>query len=213
MITHGHVHVSRVHLIPQFWLLWTVLCLNVSAGIGIIGMASPMLQEIFGGRLLGTKGTLASLTAEQKLKVASIGAGFAGLLILFNIGGRIFWASLSDKIGRKLTYHITARPRWPHHPVFFALGVLLCIASALAGDARNVFLFVGLFCVIMSRYGGGFTTIPAYIADMFGTQFVGAFHGRLLTAWSTAGILGPVLVNDIREYQLGRNVPPMPRTA
>jgi MFS family permease len=196
MITRGHVHVKVAHRAPQFWLLWAVLCLNVSAGIGIIGMASPMLQEVFGGKLIGVAAPLSALTVEQKAKVASIGAGFAGLLSLFNIGGRIFWASLSDKLGRKPTYHI-----------FFALGLVLYIAAAVAGGTKNIFLFVTLFCVILSMYGGGFATIPAYLADMFGTQFVGAIHGRLLTAWSTAGILGPVLVNYIREFQLGRGVP------
>ena len=196
MITRGHVHINIAHHAPQFWLLWAVLCLNVSAGIGIIGMASPMLQEVFGGRLIGVAGSLSALTPAQKAKVASIGAGFAGLLSLFNIGGRIFWASLSDHLGRKRTYF-----------VFFVAGTLLYIGAAVAGSLKNVTLFVALFCVILTMYGGGFATIPAYLADLFGTQFVGAIHGRLLTAWSTAGILGPVLVNYLREYQIGRGVP------
>ena len=196
MITTGHVHVDNAHRTPQFWLLWAVLCLNVSAGIGVIGMASPMLQEVFGGRLIGLREPLSALTMEQAARVATIGAGFTGLLSLFNIGGRIFWASLSDHLGRKRTYHI-----------FFALGLVLYVAAALAGAAKSTTLFVGLFCVILTMYGGGFATIPAYLADLFGTQFVGAIHGRLLTAWSTAGILGPVLVNYIREFQLQRGVP------
>ncbi len=196
MITHGHVHIDAVHKIPQFWLLWAVLCLNVSAGIGIIGMASPMLQEVFGGRLIGLDGPLASLSTADKLRTASIGAGFAGLLSLFNIAGRFFWASMSDYIGRKRTYVI-----------FFALGAVLYAAAPFAGGIKNIALFVGIFCVILTMYGGGFATIPAYLADLFGTQFVGAIHGRLLTAWSTAGVLGPVLVNYIREFQLKRGVP------
>ena len=196
MITHGHVHIDAVHKIPQFWLLWAVLCLNVSAGIGIIGMASPMLQEVFGGKLIGLTGPLASLSVADKIRTASIGAGFAGLLSLFNIAGRFFWASMSDYVGRKRTYVI-----------FFALGAVLYAAAPFAGDVKNVALFVGLFCVILTMYGGGFATIPAYLADLFGTQFVGAIHGRLLTAWSTAGILGPVLVNYIREFQLKRGIP------
>ena len=196
MITHGHIHIDAVHKIPQFWLLWAVLCLNVSAGIGIIGMASPMLQEVFGGRLIGLDGPLASLSTADKLRTASIGAGFAGLLSLFNIAGRFFWASMSDFIGRKRTYVI-----------FFALGAVLYAAAPFAGGIKNIALFVGLFCVILTMYGGGFATIPAYLADLFGTQFVGAIHGRLLTAWSTAGVLGPVLVNYIREFQLKRGVP------
>lgn len=197
MITHGHVHVNGVHRIPQFWLLWAVLCLNVSAGIGIIGMASPMLQEIFGGRLIGLAGSLDALPGPDKLRAASIGAGFAGLLSLFNIVGRIFWASLSDHIGRKRTYAL-----------FFGLGLALYAAAPFAGRLGSPALFVALFCLILTMYGGGFATIPAYLADLFGTQFVGAIHGRLLTAWSTAGILGPVLVNYLRESQISRGVAP-----
>lgn len=196
MITHGHVNVNKVHRIPQFWLLWLVLCLNVSAGIGIIGMASPMLQEIFGGKLIGLSLSLADLDADGKARLASIGAGFAALLSLFNILGRIFWASLSDHIGRKWTYHI-----------FFAGGIALYLAAAFLGNT-SVLFFVIVFSIILTMYGGGFATIPAYLADLFGTQYVGAIHGRLLTAWSTAGVLGPVLVNYLREYQLGRGVPP-----
>ncbi len=197
MITHGHVHVNEVHKTPQFWLLWAVLCLNVSAGIGVIGMASPMLQEVFGGRLIGLSGPLSALSEADKLRVASIGAGFAGLLSLFNIAGRIFWASLSDYIGRKRTYTI-----------FFGLGLALYAAAPFAGRISSPALFVALFCLILTMYGGGFATIPAYLADLFGTQFVGAIHGRLLTAWSTAGVLGPVLVNYIREFQIARGVAP-----
>ena len=196
MITAGNVHVSRAWRTPQFWFLWTLLCMNVSAGIGVIGIASPMIQEIFGGRLIGVSGTLQELTAEQKVQLASIGAGFAALLSLFNIAGRIGWASFSDYIGRKRTYVI-----------FFALGFLLYSMAPFAGRTGSVTLFVVIFCIILTMYGGGFATIPAYLADIFGTQYVGAIHGRLLTAWSTAGVLGPVLVNYIREYQIERGVP------
>ena len=116
--------------------------------------------------------------------VAAIAAGFAGLLSLFNIGGRFFWASLSDHIGRKTTYF-----------VFFLLGIAMYALAPWAAHAGSKVLFVAFFCVILSMYGGGFATVPAYLADMFGTQFVGAIHGRLLTAWSTAGVIGPVLVS------------------
>src|SRR5206468_5311729 len=118
-------------------------------------------------------------------------AGFTGLLSLFNIAGRFFWASLSDYIGRKTTYY-----------TFFALGFILYASTPLFGRQGNISLFVGTFCIILSMYGGGFATIPAYLADIFGTQMVGAIHGRLLTAWSAAGIFGPVIVNYLREYQL-----------
>jgi len=196
MITTGNVHVSRAWRTPQFWFLWMVLCMNVSAGIGVIGIASPMIQEIFGGRLIGVPGTLQELTPAQKVQLASIGAGFAALLSLFNIAGRIGWASFSDYIGRKRTYF-----------TFFALGFLLYSTAPFAGRTGSVTLFVIIFCIILTMYGGGFATIPAYLADIFGTQYVGAIHGRLLTAWSTAGVLGPVLVNYIREYQIDRGVP------
>ncbi len=197
MITSGNVHLKNAHKTPQFWLIWAVLCLNVSAGIGVIGMASPMLQEIFGGSLLGKPEIgFAALDADQKKAIAAIAAGFAGLLSLFNIGGRFFWASLSDKIGRKMTYF-----------VFFGLGIILYASAPSFAHMGSKALFVGAFCIILSMYGGGFATVPAYLADMFGTQFVGAIHGRLLTAWSTAGIIGPVVVNYIREFNKSAGVP------
>jgi MFS family permease len=197
MISMNHVHLDNAHKTPQFWLIWWVLCLNVSAGIGVIGMASPMLQEIFAGNLIGLPGVkFNALSVEQKAAIAAIAAGFAGLLSLFNIGGRVFWASLSDYIGRKNTYY-----------VFFLLGTALYALAPTFADMGSKMLFVGAFCVILSMYGGGFATVPAYLADMFGTQFVGAIHGRLLTAWSTAGIIGPVVVNYIREFQLAAGVP------
>jgi MFS family permease len=192
-----HVPLNRAHKTPQFWLLWGILCLNVSAGIGVIGMASPMLQEVFGGALIGVKGGLYELAQDHRTMVAGVAAGFTGLLSLFNIVGRIFWSSLSDHIGRKATYYI-----------FFGLGLVLYAAVPFAGRIGGVALFVALFCLILTMYGGGFATIPAYLADIFGTRFVGAVHGRLLTAWSTAGVLGPVLVNYIREFQIDAGVPP-----
>jgi MFS family permease len=195
MVTHRHVHLETSWKTPQFWLLWGVLCLNVSAGIGVLGMASPMLQEVFGGRLIGLDVGFDQLAADQKKQIAAIAAGFTGLLSLCNIGGRIAWASASDRFGRKITYAI-----------FFVLGFLLYSAIPFAAQAGAVGLFVALFAVIITMYGGGFATIPAYLADMFGTHHVGAIHGRLLTAWSTAGVLGPVLVNYIREYQLANGV-------
>jgi MFS family permease len=163
-----------------FWLLWVVLCLNVTAGIGVLGQASPMIQETFAGRI----------------DVAAA-AGFVGLLSLANMSGRFMWSSLSDRIGRKPTYM-----------VYFALGAALYASVPAAGRAGNVVLFVLFYVVIMSMYGGGFATIPAYLRDRFGVMHVGAIHGRLLTAWSLAGVAGPVLVNYIREYQIKRGVPP-----
>jgi MFS family permease len=180
LVTHRNAHVDEAWRTPQFWMLWVVLCTNVSAGIGVLEQASPMIQEVFGGRV-----------------TPSAAAGFVGLLSLFNIAGRIGWASLSDRLGRRPTYTI-----------FFTLGILLYAAVPSAGRAGSVALFVAIFCVILTMYGGGFATIPAYLADMFGTHFVGAIHGRLLTAWSLAGVLGPLLVNAIRQRQIDAGVPP-----
>ncbi|EJM10567.1 MULTISPECIES: OFA family MFS transporter [Pseudomonas] len=195
MITHRHVHVNVAWKTPQFRLVWLVLCLNVSAGIGILGMASPLLQEVFGGKLIGVDLPFGQLDAGQLASIAAIAAGFTGLLSLFNIGGRFFWASFSDYLGRKNTYF-----------VFFALGFALYGLIPNLGHLGSVALFVAAFCIILSMYGGGFATVPAYLADLFGTQMVGAIHGRLLTAWAAAGVLGPVLVNYLREYQLSIGV-------
>src|SRR5215470_9272901 len=197
MISQHNVHLNDAHKTPQFWLIWWVLCLNVSAGIGVIGMASPMLQEIFAGKLIGLPNVgFNALDASQKVQIAAIAAGFAGLLSLFNIGGRFFWASMSDYMGRKNTYY-----------TFFILGIVLYALAPTFANMGSKALFVLGFGIILSMYGGGFATVPAYLADLFGTQFVGAIHGRLLTAWSTAGIIGPVVVNYLREFQLAAGVP------
>lgn len=195
MITNRHVHVNVAWKTPQFALVWLVLCLNVSAGIGILGMASPLLQEVFGGKLLGVDLPFNQLDTAQLSQIAAIAAGFTGLLSLFNIGGRFFWASFSDYIGRKVTYF-----------VFFALGVALYASVPTLGHSGSIALFVAAFCIVLSMYGGGFATVPAYLADLFGTQMVGAIHGRLLTAWAVAGVLGPVLVTNLRDYQLAQGV-------
>lgn len=200
MITSKHVHLKDAHKTPQFWLLWIILCMNVSAGIGIIGAASPMLQETFGGALAGQSG-LGYLEMKKDAALAAaaaaVGAGFVGLISLFNIFGRIAWASSSDNLGRKVTYAI-----------FFVLGAGLYVLASFGADWKSIAIFVACFCIIASMYGGGFATIPAYLADMFGTQFVGAIHGRLLTAWSTAGILGPVVVNYLHDTRIAAGVPP-----
>ena len=199
MIASRHVHLKDAHKTPQFWLLWIVLCMNVSAGIGIIGAASPMLQETFAGSLIGQVDIgFADLKLDKALlaSAVAIAAGFVGLISLFNIGGRFVWASSSDKLGRKPTYYI-----------FFVLGIAMYLLASAAAGWKSLPIFVISFCVIASMYGGGFATIPAYLADMFGTQFVGAIHGRLLTAWSTAGILGPVVVNYMHDMRLEAKVP------
>jgi MFS family permease len=179
LITTANVTPSAAARTPQFWLLWIVLCFNVTAGIGVLGQASAMIQEVFRDRI-----------------TASAAAGFVGLLSLFNMGGRFLWASLSDKIGRKATY-----------ACFFTLGTALYALVPLIGRTGSVPLYVTCFCIILTMYGGGFATIPAYLADIFGPKYVSAVHGRLLTAWSAAGVLGPVLVNYIREAQIAHGVP------
>ncbi|ALK98752.1 MFS transporter [Massilia sp. WF1] len=195
MITNRHVHVNRVWGIPQFWLVWLVLFLNVSAGIGILAMASPLLQEVFGGKVIGVDLAFNELSAAQKAQIATIAASFTGLLSLFNIGGRFAWATCSDYIGRKMTYF-----------VFLVLGFVLYSAIPSLAHGGHLPLFVLSFCIILSMYGGGFSTVPAYLADLFGTQMVGAIHGRLLTAWAAAGVMGTSLINYIREYQIAHGV-------
>ncbi|HEX3121420.1 MAG TPA: OFA family MFS transporter [Candidatus Acidoferrum sp.] len=180
MITTHNVDVNTAFGTKQFWLLWIVLCTNVTAGIGIIEQASPMIQELF-------KGAIGPVAA----------GGFVGLLSLFNMAGRFFWSSVSDYIGRKPTYF-----------VFFALGAVLYffLPQTGANHLNSIALFVGISAILLSMYGGGFATVPAYLRDLFGTYHVSAIHGRLLTAWSAAGVLGPVLVNYMREAQLARGV-------
>lgn len=195
MITDSHVHLSKAWKTPQFWLIWGVLCLNVSAGIGVIGMASPMLQEIFGPLLVGAASS-ETVTPEQKAAIVAAAAGLVGLISLFNSVGRLFWASVSDWIGRKNTYY-----------TFFILGIILYCTMPTLGHMGAAGMFVAVVCIILTMYGGGFATVPAYLADIFGTQMVGAIHGRLLTAWSAAGIIGPVLIANLREAQLHAGVP------
>lgn len=180
MISQNHVHIDQALKTPQFWLVWWALCLNVTAGIGVIGQASVMIQESFKGQV-----------------TPAAAAGFVGLLSLFNMLGRFFWSSASDYVGRKNTYYI-----------FLALGAVLYFLVPGMGAAGNVALFVLFYVIIISMYGGGFSTVPAYLADLFGTRYVGGIHGRLLTAWAAGGIFGPVLVNYIRQYQVNHGVPP-----
>src|SRR5579885_2305343 len=179
LITTANVYVYRALKTPQFWLIWWVLCLNVTAGIGVLGQASAMSQEMFPGKVS-----------------AVAAAGFVGLMSLFNMAGRFLWASASDLIGRKNTYFC-----------FFILGTVLYALVPNTGRLGSVGLFVLFFVIIISMYGGGFATLPAYLRDMFGTRYVGAIHGLLLTAWSAAGIFGPVLVNYVRAYEIARGVP------
>ena len=181
LISTHNVDVSHAWRTPQFWLLWVVLFTNVTAGIGILEQAAPIIQDFFHGRI----GPVAAV-------------GFVGLLSIFNMAGRFFWASTSDFIGRKATYFS-----------FFSLGTVLyfLLPWTRADRLNSVGLFVAIAAVVISIYGGGFATIPAYLKDLFGGYNVSAIHGRLLTAWSTAGIVGPLLVNGILDHYVGHKLP------
>ena len=179
LISGNDVFVYDALKTPQFWLIWVVLCVNTTAGIGVLGQASAMSQEMF---------------PNQITPIAA--AGLVGLMSLFNMGGRFGWASVSDYLGRRNTYF-----------VFMVLAFILYCIVPYSGEIGSVALFAFCFCIIISMYGGGFATVPAYLKDMFGTRYVGAIHGLLLTAWSAAGILGPALVNYIRAYNVSHDVP------
>ncbi len=181
MISTHHVDANTAIRTPQFYLLFVVLLMNVSAGIGVLGQASVMIQEMFSEKVVGLSSAVTAAAA----------GGFVGLLSLFNMGGRFGWSSLSDRIGRKNTYSI-----------FFISGIILYCLIPTFGNMANIILFVIAFSIVISMYGGGFATIPAYLSDIFGTYEVGAIHGRLLLAWSLAAVIGPQLVNNIRAYQI-----------
>ncbi|MFD4190875.1 L-lactate MFS transporter [Amycolatopsis thermoflava] len=175
MITTANVSAANAIKTPQFWCLWVVLCFNVTAGIGILEKASPMITDFFRGTSVPVGATAA--------------AGFVALLSLTNMLGRFVWSSTSDFIGRKNIYRM-----------YLGVGALLYLVIALVGNSSKV-VFILAAMVILSFYGAGFATIPAYLKDMFGTYQVGAIHGRLLTAWSAAGVLGPLIVNAIADSQ------------
>jgi hypothetical protein len=190
MISQNDVGISGAMKTPQFWLLWVVLCMNVTAGIGVIGVAKTMIGEIFGTQM----------SAEAKEGFFFV--NYVLMISVFNMLGRFFWASISDWIGRKPTYTI-----------FFVLGCALYLsipwAAANAGASAmstSFIVFYAATMIIFTMYGGGFATIPAYLADMFGSKYVGAIHGRLLTAWSTAGVLGPVAIAKLREASISRSI-------
>jgi len=200
LITTANVTADEAPKTPQFWLLWVILCVNVTAGIGILEQASPMIQEMF-----LTPKAMNGINPANNLSVAAmakqtalVAGGFVGLLSLFNMLGRFFWSSFSDVIGRKAVYFI-----------YLLLGPVCYFLIPTAGHMGSTPFFVCLCLLILSMYGGGFATIPAYLRDLFGTLEVGAIHGRLITAWSVAGVLGPQLVNNIRQYQLDHHAAPV----
>jgi len=189
MITQHNVDIDEALKTRQFYLLWIVLCFNVTAGIGVIGVAKTMITEIFGSTL-------------PQIVDGSFAVTYVLMISVFNMCGRFFWASMSDYIGRKNTYHC-----------FFVIGTLLYLsipfaASAVSASPATIWLvvFYGATMLIFTMYGGGFATIPAYLADIFGTKFVGGIHGRLLTAWSTAGVLGPLVITSLRQSSIDKAV-------
>ena len=182
LITTHHVSIDQAVRTPQFYLLWIVLCFNVTAGIGVLGVAKTMISEIFGASMPDTVD-------------ASFAANYVLMISVFNMVGRFFWASVSDYLGRKTTYTI-----------FFVLSIALYLSIPWAAHQGSVapatvwlVVFYGATMVIFTMYGGGFATIPAYLSDLFGTRFVGGIHGRLLTAWSVAGALGPLAITWFRD--------------
>ena len=177
LVTGGQVSATNAIKTPQFWLLWIVLCFNVTAGIGILEKASPIYQDYFPAPAAAA----AALTAAA--------AGYVAMLSLANMAGRIGWSSLSDKIGRKNIYRM-----------YLGVGAMLYLTITLMENS-NKLVFILATLLILSFYGAGFATVPAYLRDLFGTYQVGAIHGRLLTAWSAAGILGPILVNALADSQ------------
>ena len=189
MITKNHVHIDQALKTPQFYFLWIVLCFNVTAGIGVIGVAKTMMIEIFSSSL-------------PMIVTASFAGTYVLMISVFNMIGRIFWASMSDFIGRKTTYFI-----------FFSLGILLYLSIPYSAKAMSInpavtylIMFYAASMIIFTMYGGGFATIPAYLADIFGTRYVGGIHGRLLTAWSTAGVLGPLAITKLRQGSVEKSI-------
>ncbi len=185
MMTHENVHIDQALKTPQFWQLWIVLCFNVTAGIGVIGVAKTMVVEIFG-------------TTLPNIVDGAFAAAYVLMISVFNMIGRLLWAGSSDYIGRKNTY-------W----IFFVGGILLYLSVPYTAHQVSVnpavfwlVLFYAATMIIFTFYGGGFATIPAYLADIFGTHHVGGIHGRLLTAWSAAGIFGPLAITTLRQYSL-----------
>ena len=188
-ITRADVHVDQAHKTPQFYLLWIVLCCNITAGIGIIGIAKTMMTDIFGSAL-------------PDIATPAFAASYVLMISVFNMGGRFSWASISDYLGRKNTFYC-----------FFVLGTLLFLSVPVAAHGVSVnplvawlIMFYAATMIAFTMYGGGFATIPAYLSDIFGTLHVGAIHGRLLTAWSAAGVLGPLLITYLRDFSAKRSI-------
>ena len=189
MIGSHDVHVDEALKTPQFYQLWIVLCFNVTAGIGVLSVARTMMSEIFGTTLPG-------------IVDGAFAATYVMMISVFNLVGRFFWASTSDLIGRRNTY-------W----IFFALGIALYLSIPYTAERVSVepaviwlVYFYAATMIIFTMYGGGFATIPAYLADIFGTRHVGAIHGRLLTAWSVAGVLGPLAISSLRDSAIARAI-------
>ena len=189
LISAKNVDIDQALKTPQFYQLWIVLCLNVTAGIGVLGVARTMITEIFGSSL-------------PQIVDTSFAATYVVMISAFNMVGRFIWASASDYVGRRNTY-------W----IFFVLGIVLYLSIPFAAAQVSVnpsvvwlVYFYAATMIIFTMYGGGFATIPAYLADIFGAKYVGGIHGRLLTAWSTAGVLGPLAITSLRESSVNNAI-------
>jgi MFS family permease len=189
LISKYNVHIDEALKTRQFYQLWVVLCFNVTAGIGVLGVARTMITEIFGSSL-------------PQIVDTTFAATYVIMISAFNMVGRFIWASASDYIGRRNTY-------W----IFFLLGIVLYLSIPFAAQQVSVspsvvwlVYFYAATMIIFTMYGGGFATIPAYLADIFGTKYVGGIHGRLLTAWSTAGVLGPLAITSLRQNSVTKAI-------
>ena len=166
---------------PQFVLLWGMLCVNVTAGIGILAQASPMMQDLFGR------------TPKQAAAVVAV-------ISLFNAGGRLLWSSASDFLGRRTTYLI-----------FFVVQLVLFLLIPRFAQAGAWWPFLACLLTVFTMYGGGFATMPAFLADLFGSRNVGAIHGAVLTAWSVAAVTGPVIITELSDRARAALAPGEPR--
>ena len=166
---------------PQFVLLWGILCVNVTAGIGILAQASPMMQDLF------------NRTPKEAAAVVAV-------ISLFNAGGRLLWSSASDVLGRRTTYLI-----------FFVVQLVLFLLIPSFAQAGAWWPFLVCLLTVFTMYGGGFATMPAFLADLFGARNVGAIHGAVLTAWSVAAVMGPVIITELSERARARLAPGAPR--
>ena len=171
---------------PQWWMLWAMLCLNISAGLGLISQHSPLAQDVY----KKTMGLLGDLTPDQIALVAAAGGTVVAVAAIFNGLGRLFWAKISDNIGRRMVFLI-----------MFSTQAVVYVLIAM-GYVSNYYLFIVVSCYLLACYGGGFATMPAFAADSFGPGYIGKVYGFMLTAWSAAGLIGPYVFETFKDQAL-----------